>query len=52
MMIEIDFNSEEAIYMQLTNQIIHLIATSSLQEGDVLPLCASWPVTWESTCIR
>ena len=37
MMIEIDFNSEEAIYMQLTNQIIHLIATSSLQEGDVLP---------------
>lgn len=23
--------------MQLTNQIIHLIATSSLQEGDVLP---------------
>lgn len=37
MLIEIDFNSEEAIYMQLTNQIIHLIATSALQEGDTLP---------------
>lgn len=37
MFIEIDFNSEEAIYMQLTNQIIHLIATSGLQEGDELP---------------
>lgn len=37
MLIEIDFNSEEAIYMQLTNQIIHLIATSGLQEGDTLP---------------
>lgn len=37
MLIEIDFNSEEAIYMQLTNQIIHLIATASLREGDVLP---------------
>ncbi|MGI6070306.1 MAG: GntR family transcriptional regulator [Blautia sp.] len=37
MLIEIDFNSEEAIYMQLTNQIIRLIATSGLQEGDALP---------------
>ncbi|MDO4339502.1 MAG: GntR family transcriptional regulator [Eubacteriales bacterium] len=37
MVIEIDFNSEEAIYMQLTNQIIMGIATSRLQEGDVLP---------------
>lgn len=37
MLIEIDFNSDEAIYMQLTNQIIHLIATSDLQEGDMLP---------------
>ena len=37
MMIEIDFNSEEAIYMQLRNQIILGIATSQYQEGDVLP---------------
>jgi DNA-binding transcriptional regulator YhcF (GntR family) len=37
MIIEIDFNSEEAIYMQLTNQIIMGIATSRLQEGDSLP---------------
>lgn len=37
MIIEIDFNSEEAIYMQLTNQIIMGIATSRLHEGDPLP---------------
>lgn len=37
MLIEIDFNSEEAIYLQLTNQIIMGIATSRLQEGDPLP---------------
>ena len=34
MMIEIDFSSDEAIYIQLTNQIIMGIATSRLQEGD------------------
>ena len=37
MVIEIDFNSEEAIYLQLTNQIIMGIVTSRLQEGDSLP---------------
>ncbi len=37
MFIKIDFNSEEAIYMQVTNQIIMGIATSRLQEGDALP---------------
>ena len=37
MMIEIDFSSDEAIYIQLTNQIIMGIATSRLQEGDTLP---------------
>ncbi len=37
MIIEIDFNSDEAIYMQLRNQIILGIATSSIQEGEVLP---------------
>ncbi len=35
--IEIDFNSEEAIYMQLRNQIIWAIATDGLHEGEVLP---------------
>lgn len=35
--IEIDFNSEEAIYMQLRNQIIMGIATAMIQEGDSLP---------------
>ena len=37
MYIEIDFNSDEAIYMQLRNQIIMGIATSAIQEGDTLP---------------
>ena len=37
MVIEIDFNSSEAIYTQLMNQIILGIATSRLQEGDTLP---------------
>ena len=37
MLIEIDFQSEEAIYMQLRNQIILGIATSVLREGDSLP---------------
>ena len=37
MIIEIDFQSSEAIYMQLRNQIIMGIATSMLREGDALP---------------
>lgn len=37
MIIEIDFNSEEALYLQLRNQIILGIATSKFQEGDALP---------------
>ena len=37
MFIEIDFNSEEAIYVQLRNQIIVAIATSQLKEGESLP---------------
>lgn len=36
-LIEIDFNSDEAIYMQLRNQIILGIATSRLHNGDTLP---------------
>ena len=37
MLIEVDFNSEEALYIQLRNQSIVGIATSELKEGDVLP---------------
>lgn len=37
MVVKIDFNSEEAIYIQLRNQIIIGIATSTIQEGDNLP---------------
>ena len=35
--IHIDFHSDEAIYMQLRNQIILGIATAKIQEGDALP---------------
>ena len=37
MVIEIDFNSGEALYLQLRNQIILGIATAKFQEGDALP---------------
>jgi len=35
--VTIDFNSDEAIYIQLRNQIILGIATSEIREGDNLP---------------
>ena len=37
MFIEIDFNSDEALYVQLQNQIIMGIATDMIREGDTLP---------------
>lgn len=37
MILNIDFNSEEAIYLQLRNQIILGIAMSEIQEGEQLP---------------
>ncbi len=37
MLIEIDFNSDEAIYVQLQNQIIIGIAMNMIREGDSLP---------------
>lgn len=37
MTITIDFQSDEAIYLQLRNQIILGIATSAIREGDALP---------------
>ncbi len=37
MYIEIDFNSDEALYLQLRNQIIMGIATAQFREGDSLP---------------
>ena len=35
--IEMDFNSDEALYLQLCNQIIQGIARNQIHEGDVLP---------------
>ena len=37
MIIEIDFKSDEALYLQLRNQIIMGIATAQFREGDSLP---------------
>lgn len=37
MIVEIDFNCEEALYIQLINQIIIGIATDQIREGDTLP---------------
>ena len=37
MLIEVDFNSDEAIYVQFQNQIIMGIATEMIKEGDTLP---------------
>ena len=37
MILEVDFHSEEALYIQLRNQIIVGIATNRLKEGESLP---------------
>lgn len=37
MYISIDFNSDEALYLQLRNQIIMAIVKSELEEGENLP---------------
>ncbi|MEY8336618.1 GntR family transcriptional regulator [Lachnospiraceae bacterium 62-35] len=37
MILEIDFNSDEAYYIQLCNQIIIGIATERIREGEALP---------------
>ena len=37
MLVEIDFKSDEALYMQLRNQIVLKVAACLLQEGDSLP---------------
>ncbi len=37
MIFTIDFNSDEALYMQLCNQIIMCIANDQIHEGDSLP---------------
>ncbi len=37
LVMEIDFNSDEALYLQLCNQIIRGIAMSHFREGDSLP---------------
>lgn len=37
MLVTIDFNSDEALYVQLRNQIIVGIATAKIREGETLP---------------
>lgn len=45
MIIKIDFNSDEALYLQLRNQIVLGIATSQYREGDSLPSVRSMAET-------
>lgn len=52
MYLEIDFNSDEAFYVQLCNQIIIGIATSRLQEGDPLPSVRQLQTRLALICIR
>ena len=52
MVLKIDFNSDEAIYIQLRNQIIMGIATDMIREGDTLPRCVRWPIISASICIQ
>ena len=37
MLVEIDFQSDEALYIQLRNQIVLAVASCLLREGDSLP---------------
>ena len=37
MILEIDFNSDEALYLQLRNQIVYAIVKAELREGEYLP---------------
>lgn len=52
MYLKIDFDSEEALYIQLRNQIIIGIAKGEYSEGILCLLSDSWRKKWESTCIR
>ena len=48
MLIEIDFNSDEAIYVQLCNQIIMGIATDQLLS--LIHILAREALQWELLC--
>ena len=52
MVLEIDFNSDEALYIQLRNQIIVGIATDRIRRGILCLLCGSWRNTSVLTCIQ
>lgn len=50
MVIKIDFQSDEALYIQLRNQIILGIATSRIQEGMSFLQSGSWQRMSVSIC--
>ena len=52
MVIEIDFSSDEAIYMQLTNQDHHGDCHIQASEGDSSHLSGSLRIRSGSTCTR
>ena len=52
MILSIDFNSDEAFYIQLRNQIIIGIATEGSEREILCRLCASWRIISVSICIQ
>lgn len=52
MILEVDFNSEEALYIQLRNQIIVGIATNRLKEESPSRACGSLQNPLGLTCIQ
>ena len=51
MTIEIDFNSDEALYIQLRNQIIYGIATQQYHDEMLFHRYASWQMKSALICI-
>ena len=50
MYITIDFNSDEAIYVQLCNRIIMQIATEQDEKGIIFPQSGKWLIISELIC--
>lgn len=52
MYISIDFNSDEALYLQLRNQIVYAIVKAELREGENLPSVRVWQRRLGLICTR
>lgn len=52
MYISIDFNSDEALYLQLRNQIVYAIVKAELREGKIFPPSVIWQRRLGLICTR